>query len=70
MKSYIQDLVGDEDAVVIDCAILQSSLTDAIYKRLLYSNTTSMKEVEDVIKSYVLPYTVPYVSYSVKVGLE
>jgi hypothetical protein len=35
MKSYIQDLCGDEDTVVIDCAILQCRMQDVIFEILL-----------------------------------
>ena len=35
MKAYIQDLCGDEDTVVIDCAILNCLLQDAIFEILL-----------------------------------
>lgn len=35
MKSYIQDLCGDENPIDIDCAILQCMLQDAIFEILL-----------------------------------
>lgn len=35
MKAYIQDLCGDEDHVVVDCAILQCMLQDAIFEKLV-----------------------------------
>ena len=35
MKSYIQDLCGDENPIVIDCAILQCMLQEAIFERLV-----------------------------------
>lgn len=35
MKSYIQDLCGDENPIDIDCAILQCMLQDAIFEALL-----------------------------------
>lgn len=35
MKSYIQDLCGDEDPVVIDTAILQCMLQDTIFEKLV-----------------------------------
>jgi hypothetical protein len=35
MKSYIQDLCGDENPIDIDVAILQCLLQDAIFEKLV-----------------------------------
>lgn len=35
MKSYIQDLCGDENPIDIDLAILQCLLQDAMFEKLL-----------------------------------
>lgn len=66
MKAYIQsELVGDEDSVDIDCAILQCELQDAIFKALMEAptNTFSMDVVDGIIWRVLAPYIhVPSVS--------
>lgn len=58
MKSYIQDLCGDEDHVVVDCAILQCMLQDAIFEKLVGApvNKATMEEIENVIYEIIDPY--------------
>lgn len=58
MKAYIQDLCGDEDHVVVDCAILQCMLQDAIFERVVGKPTTSetLKELNDCIYDAIQPH--------------
>lgn len=58
MKSYIQDLCGDEDTVVIDYAILQCMLQDAVFEKLVGKpfNTDVMAELKDVVYEIIGPY--------------
>ena len=54
MKSYIQDLCGDEDTVVIDCAILQCRMQDVIFEILLKQvGKPVTEEVQYEIMKYV-----------------
>ena len=59
MKSYIQsELVGDEDDVVIDCAILECLLQEAVFDALINTPTNkfSMEEVDRAIYNVLAPY--------------
>lgn len=62
MKSYIQDLCGDENPVDIDCAILQCMLQDAIFEKLVGKpfNTDVMAELKDVIHGIIDPHLPVY----------
>ena len=65
MKAYIQDLCGDEDTVVIDVAILQCMLQDAIFEKLVgqRTNEITQEEVVGAIRNVLHPYvTLPSVS--------
>lgn len=55
MKSYIQDLCGDEGTVVIDCAILECNLKDAIFDKLVGSmmNKETIDKTHDVIWDFL-----------------
>ena len=61
MKSYIQDLCGDEDSVVIDLAILQCMLQEAIFEKLVNAptNTIRMEDVDGAIWNVIRPYITP-----------
>ena len=64
MKSYIQDLCGDENPIDIDCAILQCMLQDAIFERLVAGQgrkPATMDDIENVCR-VVLPKPLRYVS--------
>lgn len=73
MKAYIQsELVGDEDVVVIDCAILQCLLHEAIFDALTNApvNGSSMDTVNSVMMEVLAPYVVPRVSFSITLERE
>lgn len=55
MKSYIQDLCGDEDSAVIDYAILECNLKDAIFEKLVGSmmNKGTIDKTHDVIWDFL-----------------
>lgn len=61
MKSYIQDLCGDEDTVVIDCAILKCRMQDVIFEKLVNAptNTIRMEDVDGAIWNVIRPYITP-----------
>ena len=59
MKAYIQDLCGDEDTVVIDCAILQCMLQEAIFEKL--TSNIPAKYVLDEINKAVYEIIGPYI---------
>lgn len=73
MKSYIQDLCGDEDGVVIDFAILECVLQEAVYEALL---TRKMEKVSvdflrGICETVLGPYTVmPLTPTSIDFKLE
>lgn len=62
MKSYIQDLCGDEDTVVIDVAILNCLLQDAIY-RVLAEEVNEETDASDNC-GYRYPGSIKYVTAS------
>lgn len=64
MKSYIEDFVGDENPIDIDCAILQCLLQEAIYDRLVNTTTNviPMIDIEEVVRETINPYVIPRVS--------
>lgn len=64
MKSYIQDLCGDEDSVVIDCAILSCLLQDAIFEALLGKKFGSVPFGGGDCTSFTLPHPIKYVTTS------
>lgn len=55
MKSYIQDLCGDEDSVVVDVAILECNLKDAIFEKLVGSmvNKVVIDKAHDLIWDFL-----------------
>lgn len=67
MKSYIQDICGDEDTVVIDCAILQCMLQDAIFEKLVGKpiDFDTLTEVNTTISQIMRPYIEPMPSMSI-----
>lgn len=62
MKSYIQDLCGDENAIDIDIAILNCLLQDAVFESLMGKdyNTTPFNRGSSMTSS-TLPYPIKYV---------
>lgn len=58
MKSYIQDLCGDENPIVIDVAILQCMLQDAIFEKLVGSsiNSDAVDIVHNVLWDFIGQY--------------
>lgn len=67
MKSYIQDLCGDEDTVVIDCAILNCLLQDAIFEKLTgdISAKYVLEEINKAVYEIIGPYIEPIPSMSI-----
>lgn len=61
MKSYIQDLCGDEDTVVIDCAILNCLLQDAIFEALMGEKFGTVSFGSGSHTSFTLPHPIKYV---------
>ena len=61
MKSYIQDLCGDEDTVVIDVAILQCMLQEAIFEALLGKEFETIPFSGGNHTSFTLPHPIKYV---------
>ena len=64
MKTYVTDIVGDENPIDIDVAILQCLLQDAIFEKFIGMKTKEVKYagVVDAINGVI--YGVPYVSYN------
>lgn len=72
MKSYIQDLCGDENPVDIDCAILQCMLQDAIFEKLT-SNISAkhvLEEINKAVYEIIGPYIEPMPSMSIDLTLK
>jgi hypothetical protein len=61
MKSYIQDLCGDEDSAVIDVAILECCLKDAIFEKLVSwdGKPVTEKDIADMTRD-ILPKPLCY----------
>ena len=61
MKSYIQDLCGDEDSAVIDVAILNCLLQDTIFEKLVnwVGKPVTEKDIADVARD-ILPKPLCY----------
>lgn len=55
MKSYIQDLCGDENPVDIDVAILQCMLQDVIFEKLVDSmtNKTAIDKAHGIVWDFL-----------------
>ena len=60
-KAYIQDLCGDEDSAVIDVAILQCLLQDAIFEALLGKEYGTIPFGSGNYTSFTLPHSIKYV---------
>jgi hypothetical protein len=68
MKAYIQDLCGDEDTVVIDCAILQCMLQEAIFEKL--TSNIPAKYVLDEINKAVYEIIGPYIESIPSISID
>lgn len=68
MKSYIQDLCGDEDPLDIDRAILQCLLQDAIFEKLIGMKTKEVKcaDVLDAINEVMCRTSCVTYNYELK----
>jgi len=64
MKSYIQDLCGDENPIDIDCAILNCLLQDATFEALLGKKYGTVSFGSGSHTSFTLPHPIKYVSAS------
>jgi len=61
MKSYIQDLCGDEDSAVVDVAILNCLLQDAVFEALLGKKFGTVPFGGGDCTSLTLPNSIKYV---------
>jgi hypothetical protein len=60
VKSYIQDLCGDENPIDIDVAILQCMLQQAIFEALLGKEYGTIPFGSGNYTSFTLPHPIKY----------